>query len=94
MIDILRAEAEGAEPIVFTFRDIEFTIPPAPTWPLEAMEAREQGRLMAFLFNLFGAEQYKRLKEACKTFADLNEFLAEMLSAMGVDPKALDLYTL
>lgn len=82
----LKTEALNEE-IVFTFKDEEFVLPPHTTWPLDALEAYEEGKILKLLKAVFGDEQYGRIKNVCANWPELNEFVVAAFQAAGVDPK-------
>lgn len=71
--------------INFTYEGIDFSVPPAKLWPLEAIEAQERSQLLSFLREVLGAEGYTNLRKVAKTLGDINDFSEAMYGAMDLD---------
>lgn len=69
--------------ITFTFDEIDFSIPGVDDWDLEALEAYEDGRVVALLRTLLGAEQWAAFKAKPRKVADLNAMFLAVQKAMN-----------
>lgn len=58
-----------------TYDDIDFTIPAAEDWSLDAIEAYEDGKIATLIREILGAEQWARFKEKPRTVSDLQGFM-------------------
>lgn len=83
----LKAEAK-LEDLSFDFEDDEYTAPHPKYWPLDAIEAQEDGKITAFLKSVLGDEQYKKFKRKPRTLTDLENMLAALMDS--VDMEKLD----
>lgn len=64
----------------------EYRIPAtSDAWPLEAAEAFEEGKVLAALRALLGAEQWSALKASGATLSDLNALAEQIAEAYGFD---------
>lgn len=81
------AEAAGAADAKrLTIGGAEYLLPPTSSeWSLETLEAFEDGKTVAALRGLLGADQWQRLKAAGATLNDLNELAEEIARAYGFD---------
>lgn len=70
---------------VFEYEGDTYTIPPAKKWPLEVVEAQEKMRILEFVKNLLGEEQYVTLRSKVKTLGDLDDFVLTMYEEVNVD---------
>jgi len=70
----------------FTYKDEEYTVPQRDDWPIDALEAQEEGRIVAALKELLG-DQWTKFRKVGKTAKDLDEFCEAMFAAVDVDPK-------
>lgn len=72
--------------VMFEFRSASYTIPPAKQWPLDVIEAQEEGKVVGFIKALLGDSQYKTLRKSATTIGDLDEFVGVMFESMDLDP--------
>ncbi|MDT8910887.1 hypothetical protein [Amycolatopsis sp. PS_44_ISF1] len=83
-----RAEATGkpASPgseLAVAWRGKRFTLPAPEKFPLEALEAEEEGKHLTALKLILGAEQYKEWRGLAATAADAEEFSAAVMKELG-----------
>lgn len=67
-----------------SWRDTEFVLPRAEDFPLEALEAEENGKHLTALRLVLGEEQYERWRSMARTAADAEEFSQVVMSELGV----------
>jgi len=79
----IAAEALG-ELIPFTFRGLKLELLPTSEWPLDALEAFEEGRVVGFLKIILGADQYGELKGLGLKVPDLEELITDAKDALGI----------
>lgn len=65
------------------WRGKRFTLPSASDFPLEAMEAEEEGRHLAALRLILGEAQYATWRGLAKTAADAEDFSAAVMRELG-----------
>ncbi|AWY06646.1 tail assembly chaperone [Microbacterium phage Zeta1847] len=78
----IAAEAVG-DRVPFEFRGETFGLLPTSEWSLNALEAFEEGRVVAFLKDILGAD-YAKLRGLDIKVADLEEFVADAKDALGI----------
>jgi hypothetical protein len=83
-----RAEAVGkpASPgaaLSVTWRNKRFTLPTPQEFPLEALEAEEEGKHLTALKLILGADQYSTWRALAATAADAEEFSAAVMKELG-----------
>ena len=78
------AAKDETAPVVATWRDLTFTVPPAKEWPVEVYEALEDDKVIIATRQLLGAEQWSAFKASrpVPTLADFQE-LSELLAGGG-----------
>ncbi|CAM3624611.1 hypothetical protein GCM10009799_05920 [Nocardiopsis rhodophaea] len=83
----IQAEAVGStEPKRLTLAGAEYRLPATSEhWPLETMEAFEEGKVVTALRGLLGPDQWKQLKSTGATLSDLNTLAEQIASAYGFD---------
>ncbi|WP_017542960.1 hypothetical protein [Nocardiopsis prasina] len=81
----VRDEATAApEPKRLTLGGVEYLLPAtSDQWPLAALEGFEEGKIVAAVRSLLGAEQWQRLKDTGATLADLNVLAEQIAAAYG-----------
>lgn len=81
----VRDEATAApEPKRLTLGGVEYLLPAtSDQWPLAALEGFEEGKIVAAVRSLLGAEQWQRLKDKGATLADLNVLAEQIAAAYG-----------
>lgn len=79
------ADEAGKKEVTFEYNDIEFTIPPGKLWPLDAVEAQEQGKMLTAVKELIGADKYAELRKTCKTLEDFEDFCDALFDAVDLD---------
>lgn len=75
----LKAEAQS-DSVGFEFRGIALTAPMGDAYPLAAIEAYEEGKMVSFVRVMLGSDQMRKLQTELKTLKDLRE-LAEAMTA-------------
>ena len=83
-----RAEASGkpAPPgngVTLTWRGKRFTLPTPTDFPLEALEAEEEGKHLTALKLILGKEQYATWRGLATTAADAEDFSAVVMKELG-----------
>lgn len=83
-----RAEATGktaatASALAVMWRGKRFTLPRAEEFPLEAMEAEEEGKHLTALKLILGAEQYATWRALASTAADAEDFSSVVMAELG-----------
>lgn len=84
-----RAEATNTpvpdrEGVRISWQGTEFVLPRAEKFPLEAMEAEEEGKYLRALRIVLGEDQYATWRELTRTAADVEEFAAAVMRELGV----------
>lgn len=77
------AEALG-EAVPFTFRGVEYRVPPTTEWDYEALEVFESGKVATFLRMVLGEAEHNRFKATKPKVSDVNEFVAALKGALGI----------
>lgn len=80
----LKNEAEKAD-VHFTFDDEKYIVSHPKIWPLEVVEAQEEGRVATAVKGILGAEQYKLFKKKPRTLEDLDDLVEALLEAAEVE---------
>lgn len=82
---VVSEEAKN-EDVTVEFREQKYTVPKEfRNWPLEAVEAQENGRMVGAVKELLGPEQYATLRKTANTVGDLEEFTEKLFDALDVD---------
>jgi hypothetical protein len=77
------AEALG-ESIPFGFQGKDFIVAPSSEWSFEAIEAYEEGRILAFLREILDADSFKELRAMKPKASVLGEFVVALQKAAGI----------
>lgn len=77
-----KTEAFAGETI-FSHDGNEYIVPPANDWSLDSLEAYEDGRMVTFLRELMGAEQWAKFKEKPRKAKDVEELSNALMEATG-----------
>ncbi|QNJ56515.1 tail assembly chaperone [Arthrobacter phage Niobe] len=77
------AEALG-ESIPFTFEGKDFVVLPSSEWSFDAIEAYEEGRVLAFLREILDADSFEALRAMKPKAAVLGEFVVSLQKAAGI----------
>ncbi|QOP65074.1 tail assembly chaperone [Arthrobacter phage Adumb2043] len=77
------AEALG-ESIPFSFEGKDFMVLPSSEWSFDAIEAYEQGRVLAFLSEILDADSFKELRAMKPKASVLGEFVVALQKAAGI----------
>jgi hypothetical protein len=91
-----RAEAVGkltspATGLTVLWSGTRFTLPRAEDFPLEALEAEEEGKHLTALKLILGAGQYTVWRALASTAADAEEFSAAVMKELGREPSTVAL---
>lgn len=80
-------ETEPIDPreITFTFDGLEFTVPTGKYWPIEVVEAQEQGMFATAIRKLLGPKQYAAFCKKPRTMEDLEKLTDALLEAADLD---------
>lgn len=81
-VSAVRSEANGLD-IPVEFEGETYRIPPSKLWPLEAIEAAEDGRAVASTKLILGTVQYDKFRETNSTLGDLERFMDKVQEVMG-----------
>lgn len=81
----LKAEANN-DNVTFEYDGDSYTVPTSKNWPLEAVEAQESNKILGFLKELLGEDQYATLRKGAKTLDDIDSFAKEMFKALELEP--------
>jgi hypothetical protein len=80
-----RAEAGASDtPITVTWRSKTFRLVPTSEWKLDAIEAMEEGKMVALLRGILAGDGFKRLSELEPKLSDLREFFEKAQKALGI----------
>ncbi|WP_037354959.1 hypothetical protein [Amycolatopsis orientalis] len=66
-----------------TWRSKQFIIPNPDNFPLEALEAEEEGKHLTALKLILGADQYATWRVLAATAADAEDFSAVVMKELG-----------
>lgn len=66
----------------FTFDEVDYSVPPADEWSVDAIEAFEDGKIATLIREILGAEQWATFKEKPRTIKDLNALFTAADKAM------------
>lgn len=81
-----RLQAEAVlEDVEFEFDGDPYAIPHPKRWPLEAIEAEEAGKVVGFLRELLGKEQFATFKAKPRTLEDLDKIYTAVIEAADLD---------
>lgn len=83
-VAVAKAEAEEAD-IIFVYDEEEYTLPHPKLWPIEAVEAQEEGRMIGVLKALLGEAQYAKFKRKQRTVQDINDLMEASFKAVDTD---------
>lgn len=72
-----------SDEITVTWRGVTYTLPQADDFPLDALEAEEQGKHLTALRLVLGPEQYKTWRGEARTARDAEEFSSEVMTELG-----------
>lgn len=78
-----KTEAVG-EAVTFDYDGLTFTVPPASEWDLDVLESYEDGKIVATLRALLGADQWSKFKATKRTVQDLNDLFEAVQEALGI----------
>lgn len=70
-----------AKETIFSYDGLEFIVAPASDWSLDALEAFEDQRMISFLRELLGPEQWASFKEKPRTSADVEGLVNALMEA-------------
>ncbi|MCP2248191.1 hypothetical protein [Lentzea aerocolonigenes] len=65
------------------WRGKRFTLPAPEDYPLEAIEAEEEGRTLKALRLILGEDQYLTFRELAKTTGDADDFSKAIMRELG-----------
>lgn len=78
-------EIEDLKDVTFEFAGNTYTVPAPKMWPIEVIEAEENGQQLGALKALVGDEQYKTLRKTLKVMKDIEECMSALFDAVDVD---------
>lgn len=79
------AAAEAlAESIPFHFEGKDFLVAPSSEWSFDALEAYEEGRVLAFLREILDEASFKAIREMKPKASVLGEFIVTLQKAVGI----------
>lgn len=80
------AKAEAThQPIVFTYRDVEFTAPSGQEWSVDALEYLEDGMITKGLREILSAAEWAKFKALKPLANELGDFMTAMTDRAGVE---------
>lgn len=79
-----KAEATGT-PGTFEYDGDSYTVEPASTWDLDALDAFEAGNISSCVRTILGAEQWKTFRAKRRTVADLRAVFTEIDRVAGFE---------
>lgn len=79
----IAAEALSTD-IVFSFEGREYTVPASSEWTIDALEAFENGRILAMLKELLTDEDYAAFRKRHNKVSELNAFMLALQKAQGI----------
>lgn len=80
--NVAKAEATG-EGIPVEFDDELYEIPPSSEWPLDAVEAAENGQIVTATKLILGPKQWAEFRKAHTTLGDLERFMETLSELTG-----------
>ncbi len=69
--------------VTVTWRGTTYTLPTADDFPLEAMEAEENGKTLTALRLILGDDQYATWRKDARTAGDAEEFSTHIMRELG-----------
>jgi hypothetical protein len=83
-----RAEATKTKPketpgVTVSWRGTTYTLPTADDFPLDALEAEENGKTLTALRLILGDEQYATWRADARTAGDAEEFSTHIMRELG-----------
>lgn len=75
-----KADALGSE-VVFEFDGKEYIVPAASDWPVSALEAFEDGKIIGTVRAILGDEQWAEFKAASPKVSQLNDMFSALQTA-------------
>ncbi|MEV0267722.1 hypothetical protein AB0H43_03020 [Hamadaea sp. NPDC050747] len=79
-----KAEALNAE-VTFEFDGETYTIEPADSWDLEALEEYEANRIAGCVRLVLGEAQWRKFRSKRRTIGDLNAMFEAAQNAAGIE---------
>ncbi|QDF14187.1 tail assembly chaperone [Microbacterium phage GardenState] len=70
--------------IAFVFEGREYSAPPTSEWSIDALEAFENGRILAMLRLILSDEDFSAFRSRHNKVAELNAFITAMQKAQGI----------
>lgn len=67
----------------FTYDEVDYTVPAADEWSLEALEAYEDGKVVTLIREILGEAQWATFKAKPRKVRDLNALFAAAQEALG-----------
>lgn len=74
---------KASDEITVTWRGVTYRLPPADEFPLDALEAEEQGKHLTALRLVLGPEQYTTWRKDARTARDAEEFSRDVMTELG-----------
>lgn len=76
--------ADASYVVTVEFKGHQFKLPAsADDWPLDAIEAMEEGQLAKFVRQLLGSDQYGAFKTLRPTGGQIGDFVKDYLARIG-----------
>jgi hypothetical protein len=80
----VEVEARGVETVDVVWRDVTLKVPAnVDDWPIDAVEAFEDGKQLAFARALLSFDDYQTLKRVAPTVRDFKGFMDLMAERLG-----------
>lgn len=75
--------AATSQGIPVQFNDVTYWVPDSSDWPIDALEAGEEGRSVTCTRLILGDVQWTEFRKTNKTVGDLERFMEEFQKVVG-----------
>lgn len=83
--DLTPAKAEATEsPVNFEYDGKTYTVPPSIDWPIEALEAMEDDKVITFVRSVLGPVQWTAFKSTPRKTQDFSDLMEALGKAAGI----------
>lgn len=79
------APQDELKELEFEYDGVKYVVPAPKLWPLEVIEAQEDGRFNAAIRELLGPKQYKKFRSKPRTLEDLDNISGVLMDAADLD---------
>lgn len=84
MVKSAAASEALAESVPVTFKGHTYGVIPSSEWPLEAIEAFEDGKVATFVRSILPADDYAAFKATSPKVSDLGPFVEAIRKGLGI----------